>query len=59
MGLGANLWKKADGGSGGGRGHSNMEHWECTAEIKRATRKARRRQGKNMEVRWRTGRDID
>jgi hypothetical protein len=33
---------KADGGQGGKRGHSNMEHWEFTEEIKLAARKRRR-----------------
>lgn len=35
---------RTEGGSGGKRGHSNMDHWSTTAEIKRMTRKARRRQ---------------
>lgn len=33
----------AEGGSGGGRGHSAMEHWMKTAEIKDAARVVRRR----------------
>lgn len=33
----------AEGGSGGGRGHSAMEHWMKTAEIKDAARIVRRR----------------
>jgi hypothetical protein len=37
---------KVEGGSGGKRGHSNMNHWVTTEEIKVATRKARRVQGK-------------
>jgi hypothetical protein len=32
-----------EGGSGGGRGHSNMEHHLHTEEIKDAARKRRRR----------------
>ena len=31
-----------EGGSGGNRGHSNMEHWGYTDEVKRAARKRRR-----------------
>lgn len=31
-----------EGGSGGKRGHSNMEHWVYTAEIKDAARVQRR-----------------
>lgn len=31
-----------EGGSGGQRGHSNMEHWGFTAEVKKAARKRRR-----------------
>jgi hypothetical protein len=38
-----------EGGSGGKRGHSNMTHWEYTEEIKRRSRKARRRVGKTLE----------
>lgn len=33
---------KADGGQGGKRGHSNMEHWAFTEEIKLAAKKRRR-----------------
>jgi hypothetical protein len=29
-------------GQGGKRGHSNMDHWETTAELKEASRKRRR-----------------
>jgi hypothetical protein len=36
----------ADAGQGGKRGHSNMEHWEDTEEIKSAARKRRRSEGK-------------
>ena len=31
-----------EGGSGGRRGHSNMEHYGYSAEIKQATRRQRR-----------------
>jgi len=31
-----------EGGSGGGRGHSNMEHWGYTDEVKQAARRRRR-----------------
>lgn len=37
---------KTEGGQGGRRGHSNMDHWGTTAEIKDATRGRRRREGK-------------
>lgn len=37
---------KPDAGQGGKRGHSNMEHWEFTEEIKEAARKRRRIQAK-------------
>jgi hypothetical protein len=33
---------KSEGGSGGKRGHSNMTHWDLTANVKRMSRKARR-----------------
>jgi hypothetical protein len=33
---------KPDGGQGGKRGHSNMDHWVFTEEIKEASRKRRR-----------------
>ncbi len=32
----------SEGGSGGKRGHSGMEHWAYTAEIKNAARGQRR-----------------
>lgn len=35
---------KAEGGSGGKRGHSNMAHWERTEIIKAKADRARRRQ---------------
>lgn len=37
---------KVEGGQGGRRGHSNMEHWVTTAEIKGAARRQRRREAK-------------
>src|SRR5437870_11072626 len=36
----------SDAGQGGKRGHSNMEHWEFSEEIKAAARKRRRLQAK-------------
>ncbi len=39
---------KSDGGSGGKRGHSNMNHWMHTEEIKSAARKARRLEAKEV-----------
>lgn len=39
-----------EGGSGGKRGHSGMEHWEYTEEIKKAT-KVLRRENKKKEIR--------
>ena len=33
---------RSEGGSGGKRGHSNMEHWAYTAEVKDAARVRRR-----------------
>ncbi len=38
----ANAKRPTEGGSGGKRGHSGMEHWEYTAEIKDAARTHRR-----------------
>jgi len=40
---------KAEGGQGGNRGHSNMDHWEFAEEIKRAAKK-RRRLGAKTEI---------
>ena len=37
---------KTEGGSGGKRGHSNMEHWEYTEEIKSSTKVLRRENAK-------------
>jgi len=44
MALGRTI--KSEGGQGGGRGHSNMTHWEYTEDIKKAARKFRRREAK-------------
>ena len=38
-----------EGGSGGKRGHSNMEHWVTTEEIKDST-KVRRRKNEKKEI---------
>jgi hypothetical protein len=35
-------------GQGGKRGHSNMDHWETTEEIKAAARKRRRLNAKSQ-----------
>ena len=35
-----------EGGSGGKRGHSNMEHWATTEEIKSSARVRRRNDAK-------------
>jgi hypothetical protein len=40
---------KVEGGSGGKRGHSNMNHWVTTEEIKVASRKARRAEARVLE----------
>src|SRR5438093_6791052 len=45
MGL---LKGKTEGGSGGKRGHSNMDHWVTSDEIKTATRKRRRLESKEQ-----------
>jgi hypothetical protein len=37
---------KPDGGSGGKRGHSNMDHWMFTDEVKAAAKKARQLESK-------------
>lgn len=39
---------QSEGGQGGRRGHSNMDHWETTEEIKVATRGRRRREAKKI-----------
>jgi hypothetical protein len=39
---------KPDAGQGGGRGHSNQDHWEYTEEIKLAAKKRRRHQAKKQ-----------
>ena len=38
---------KSDGGQGGKRGHSNMDHWNFTEEIKLAAKKGRRLEAKS------------
>ena len=38
---------RSEGGSGGKRGHSNMEHWAYTDEIKTAARSQRRIEDKH------------
>jgi hypothetical protein len=50
---------KTEGGNGGGRGHSNMTHWDYTEEIKRRSRKARRSQAKTLERKGRLARTND
>ena len=37
---------KSEGGTGGRKGHSNMNHWSPTAHIKMAAKKIRRRQSR-------------
>lgn len=37
-----------EGGSGGNRGHSNMEHWGYTGEVKETARKRRRIEDKQI-----------
>jgi len=38
---------KLDGDQGGKRGHSNMDHWDFTEEIKLAAKKSRRLEAKS------------
>ena len=38
------------GGQGGRLGHSNMEHWTYTEEVKRSARKRRRAEARGMLV---------
>ena len=38
---------RSDGGQGGKRGHSNMDHWDFTEEIKLAAKKSRRLEAKS------------
>jgi hypothetical protein len=40
------LKQQSEGGPGGRRGHSNMDHWVTTAEIKAALRGRRGREAK-------------
>ena len=49
---------KVEGGQGGRRGHSNMDHWVTTAEVKDATRGRRRREARAIIAQERaTGED--
>jgi len=41
---------KAEGGQGGKRGHSNMDHWVFSEELKEAARRRRRLNAK-LEIR--------
>ena len=40
---------KIEGGQGGKRGHSRMNHWAGTEEIKKASKKLRRKESKKLE----------
>lgn len=42
------LEKQTRGGMGGKKGHSNMSHWAGTEIIKRANKKHRRRESKQI-----------
>ncbi|NOY67001.1 MAG: hypothetical protein GXP13_06290 [Gammaproteobacteria bacterium] len=42
----ANYKGPTEGGSGGKRGHSSMEHWTYSDELKESSRKRRRAQDK-------------
>lgn len=46
--MGISKRQKTEGGQGGRRGHSNMEHWVTTEEIKDAARGLRRRAAKEL-----------
>jgi hypothetical protein len=46
--MGALKKHKLEGGHGRKLGHSNMDHWVTTSEIKNATRRARRRSDKKI-----------
>ena len=39
---------KTEAGQGGRLGHSNMNHWDYTEHIKAASRRVRRKQGKEL-----------
>ncbi len=41
--------KPTEGGSGGKRGHSNMEHWTHTQEVKDTANRRRRQADKEAE----------
>lgn len=43
-----------EGGSGGRRGHSNMEHWGFTDEVKEAAKRRRRLEDKSEVKRQQT-----
>ncbi len=43
----SNLKGPTEGGSGGKRGHSNMEHWVTTEELKESSKIRRRKNDKN------------
>lgn len=45
--MGVKIKIPSEGGSGGKRGHSNMEHWDKTDPVKRAARRKRRQQDKS------------
>lgn len=45
---------KTEGGSGGKRGHSNMTHWTGTEEIKEFSKKARRRNDREVAREFKT-----
>lgn len=40
-------WRNTEGGSGG-RGHSNIEHWDTTDRVKMNTRRSRRHQDRQV-----------
>ena len=42
------LKHKTEGGSGGKRGHSNMNHWVYSHEVKAAAKKRRRLEAKRI-----------
>lgn len=46
--MGSRKIKTTEGGAGGKRGHSNMEHWEYTEIIKKAAKTQRRIEGKTL-----------
>ena len=46
------LEKQTKGGSGGKKGHSNMSHYAGTEIIKKANKKHRRENSKNIIREW-------